>query len=302
MPKRFVTAIIILILTFVALFFNFKGEPEIVSPLGSQSEKSITSKIKNILEPKSDLETMIENYLKDKEGTFAVYVEDLSTGEVSAVNQDRKFLTASLYKLWVMGEAFNQIKSGKLKEDESLSVEKGVLYEKFELDVAQENKKDQIGNTVKSAIENMIIISDNDSALLLVNRLGHDNIAKLLMDYGLLESRFENPPESSAKDIAQFFEKLYRGEIVDPQYSGKMLDILKRQRLNDRIPKFLPAQVAVAHKTGELDDMKHDAGIVFAQNPYVLVVLSQTPTPAEAAAVTADLSREIYEFRLRAKR
>lgn len=302
MPKRFVTAIIILILTFVALFFNFKGEPEIVSPLGSQSEKSITLKIKNILEPKSDLETMIENYLKDKEGTFAVYVEDLSTGEVSAVNQDRKFLTASLYKLWVMGEAFNQIKSGKLKEDESLSVEKGVLYEKFELDVAQENKKDQIGNTVKSAIENMIIISDNDSALLLVNRLGHDNIAKLLMDYGLLESRFENPPESSAKDIAQFFEKLYRGEIVDPQYSGKMLDILKRQRLNDRIPKFLPAQVAVAHKTGELDDIKHDAGIVFAQNPYVLVVLSQTPTPAEAAAVTADLSREIYEFRLRAKR
>ena len=76
-----------------------------------------------------------------------------------------------------------------------------------------------------------------------------------------------------------------------------MIDVLKRQRLNDRIPRYLPKNIEVAHKTGELLGAKHDAGIVFASNgDYIIVVLSKTNNSADAVEKIAKFSEEIYKY------
>ena len=76
-----------------------------------------------------------------------------------------------------------------------------------------------------------------------------------------------------------------------------MIEILKRQTFNDRIPKYLPKEIDVAHKTGELFGSKHDAGIVFGKNgDYIIVVLSKTESEAEAAEKIANFSKEVYEY------
>jgi beta-lactamase class A len=68
------------------------------------------------------------------------------------------------------------------------------------------------------------------------------------------------------------FEKLAHGQAVDAQSDAEMIAILKRQTFNDGIPAGLPPGTAVAHKTGTITRI-HDAGIVYAGRPYVLVVL-----------------------------
>ena len=143
----------------------------------------------------------------------------------------------------------------------------------------------------------MIIASDNYAALLVASRSGSFAVTNFLKEYQFDNSNFRQPPKTTAKDIGSFFEKLYKGEIIDQNYSKKMLDILKRQTLNDRIPKYFPSKVNVAHKTGELNGFKHDAGIVYSsRGDYIIVVLSDTKDSLGASEKIANFSKDIYDY------
>src|SRR3990167_7742323 len=129
--------------------------------------------------------------------------------------------------------------------------------------------------TVKNALEQMITISHNYAALLLTAKVGLSNTQNFLNSYRLTNSHMGTPPKTTTRDILSFYELLYNGEIVDKSSSDEMLEILKRQKLNDRIPKYLPEETIVAHKTGELDGVKHDTGIVFSpKGDYIIVLMS----------------------------
>jgi beta-lactamase class A len=102
---------------------------------------------------------------------------------------------------------------------------------------------------------------------------------------------------TTAKDIASFYKLLYNGKLIDEQSSQQMLEILKRQKLNDRIPKYLPNQTIIAHKTGELDGVKHDAGIVFTpKGDYIIVLMSDTANELVAAEIEANVSKAVWEY------
>jgi beta-lactamase class A len=91
-------------------------------------------------------------------------------------------------------------------------------------------------------------------------------------------------------------EAIARGKAVDAASSQEMIAILKRQKFNEGIPAGLPAGVEVAHKTGEITTIHHDAAIVFARRPYVLVILVRGLADIkQSAALMKDISRELYE-------
>jgi len=74
-----------------------------------------------------------------------------------------------------------------------------------------------------------------------------------------------------------------------------MIEILERQSFNDGIPAGLPAGTRVAHKTGEITKIHHDAGIVFAPRPFVLVILVQgLADTKDSATLMADITRQLY--------
>ena len=79
-----------------------------------------------------------------------------------------------------------------------------------------------------------------------------------------------------------------------------MLDLLKSQKLNNKLPKYLPQEIDVAHKTGEIDSLTHDAGIVYAPtSDYIIVILSKSDYPPGAEERIADISRAVYEYFVR---
>lgn len=304
MPRKH-TIIFFLLLTCFAFFFwlnNRAKNGNIASPLSGWflPQESITRKIYTIFNPKSPLDHMLENSVQNRQGVYGIYIKNLTTGESADINVDSKFETASLYKLWVAGALYQQLKNGSIKPEDTLSSSKYDLYKKMDFEIEKEKeaelKEEKLESTVGDALTKMILVSDNDSAYLLTDRVGYHNINLFLKQHGFADSKIANPPTSTPKEIGDFFEKLYKGEIVDKQRSDELIVLLKSQRINDRIPKLLPESVAVAHKTGELGTLKHDAGIVYGKNPYVLVVLSDTNNPVKAAEFTAELSRQVYDL------
>jgi beta-lactamase class A len=150
---------------------------------------------------------------------------------------------------------------------------------------------------VSQALNQLITISHNYAALLLSDKIGLSNVQTLIHENGLTSSTVVAPPRTTAHDIVLFYEKLYDGQLIDRNYSNQMLDLLKKQTLNDRIPAELPEGTVVAHKTGELDGYKHDAGIVYGpKGEYIIVMMSNTQDPQIAVQKMADLSKQVYDY------
>ena len=137
----------------------------------------------------------------------------------------------------------------------------------------------------------MIILSDNTATNILIDYLGIDSINSFISSIGAdgcrLNRRLFDSAASkrgienyvTASGVSKFLEMLYDGTLISAEASEQMMRILLSQRLNGKIPFFLECRVA--HKTGEDSGITHDAGIVFSEKPFVLVMLSNnTFTPA----------------------
>ena len=252
-------------------------------------------------ENSNSLEKIVQNDLIGAKGDFAVYIKNLKTGDSYVFKEHQVFDSASLYKLWVMGEVFEQLKSGRISMDTKLKEDVEVLNEKFKIaSESAELTEGTIEQTVGDSLERMITISDNYSGLLLAWKLRLSTIASYLTRNGFAESKVGvsgGSPVTTASDIGLFFEKLYTGKLADPESTNAMLSLLKRQRLNEKLPKFLPENTVVAHKTGELDTISHDAGIVYTpKGDYIIVVLSDTPAPQSAVERISAISRDVYAY------
>ncbi len=262
----------------------------ILSPL-AESVEIINETMKNPIQKIAEKKLFAENI------KYGIVVKNLKTGEGYYYNDNEKFQTASLYKLWAMAAAFEKLSSGQLDENEVLSEKVEDINANFNIASEEaELTEGEVTRTVKDAIDKMITISDNYSALLLVSRIRNASLASFLKNYGFNNSNTGSPPQSTAGDIAMFFEKLYKGEIGSKKDSEEMMEILKRQTFKDRIPKYLPDNISIAHKTGELGGAKHDAGIVFAKKgDYIIVVLTDSNNPVKTAEKIARFSEEVYK-------
>lgn len=307
-PVRFVRILNLLVLFFsilvlILLAFSIVKivrenliQRTIISPVASSVFSSVT-KIKNIIFPVT-LKQIIAESLKEKEGTYAVVVKNLKTNESYSLNPNKVFPSASLYKLWVMAEASRLIEQGKLDPEKVLTADVVDLNNEFEIATDSAELTDgTVSARIADAITQMIVISNNYSALLLISEIKLSNVSKFLSDFGFTHSKTGSPPITTAGDVADFYEKLYREQFGNKNTTKQMLDLLKNQTLNDRIPKYLPDTLDIGHKTGELDSFKHDAGIVYAKKgDYILVILSDTPDPEVAAEQEALLSKAVYQY------
>jgi len=216
----------------------------------------------------SDLATLVT-----EQGARVGYVViDLDSGGQCARGESEVFRSASLYKLLVMIEAYEQEARGDFSFDETLTLE------------ARHTVDDPPGSRIatpqpieaRAAVRLMITRSDNTTSLALLERLGPERVGQVATRLGLGDTEIPGAFETSARDIARIYELLYAGTLVSPRASAEMLAILRDQEVADLIPTALPAEIEVAHKTGIVDHVLHDAGIVSAPGgDYVLVLLTE---------------------------
>ncbi len=102
---------------------------------------------------------------------------------------------------------------------------------------------------------------------------------------------------TSAQDMGLLLQLLAKGQVVNEEASTKIIDIMKKQQLRNKLPSQLPREVIVAHKTGDLDFLEHDVGIFFLpERTYILAILTdKLSSNAAGAQAIADVSRIVYE-------
>lgn len=244
--------------------------------------------------------------LHDAPGLVAMYYHPLEGGCTQMMNENEPMIAASVIKIPIMVEAFRQFESGEHSPEEI-----HVLRD--------EEKKPSCGAlnrmhaglevTLRDLVELMIVLSDNTATNILIDLLGIERVNETMRGLGLKATVLRRKLFDSvgaanglrntvgARDIGILLEKMYAGELVSEAASREMLDILRSQRLNGKMPFFIKSRgIACAHKTGEDDGITHDVGIVFSQHPFVLCMLSNDTDVPTFERLIQDITRELAEM------
>jgi len=267
------------------------------------------------------LKEQIEKELAQQPGTFAVAFKDLSTGQQILIHERENFHAASTMKTPVMIEVFKQVAAGKLSLQDSILVKNDfksiVDGSTYSLDPAEDSELalyTQTGKkrTLFSLVYDMIIVSSNLATNIVIELVDAKKVTETMRELGAKDILVLRGVEDdkafekglinriTAYDLMLIYEKMAKGEIVNQEASKAMIDILLDQRSKSVIPAKLPANVKVAHKTGNYGGVvRHDSGIVFLPDgrKYVLVILSRELKDDEAATkAMANVSELIYEY------
>ncbi len=232
-------------------------------------------------------------------------------------NPDETFHAASTMKIPVMIELFHQVREGKLKLDDAPPIKNefhslvdGSVYTLSATDDSDAELYKAVGQTrtLQQLCELMITTSSNFAANLLIEKLGVQNIRATVHSLGADgmnvlrgvedEKAFEKGMNNTttARGLYQLLDAIAQGKAVDQDSSRQMIEILERQKFNEGIPAGLPAGIRVAHKTGEITKIHHDAAIVFAPKPFVLVILVRGIADTKVSgALMADITRALYQ-------
>ncbi len=253
----------------------------------------------------------MDQQIKDKINAFggkvSLYAKNLQTGAFYGIAANAPVRTASTIKLPIMIECFFEAQEGKLHWTEPLKVAEdekvsgtGVVHELSDGDRLP----------IRDFMHLMIVVSDNTATNLILNRIGGNAVnarmaqlhlentrvmRKILGDGNDLKPQPSGITEAGAKpenkkwgigrsspqEMVILLEKLYRGELVSKAASQEMLAVLKRQQDHNGIGRDLK-DVTIASKSGSLDHLRSDVGIVYSRRGPIAMAITVDDIPQVA--------------------
>ena len=250
----------------------------------------------------------LERELTRIPGLASCWYRNLATGETFGWQENAVHSSASVIKIFLMAFLFRKFRDGKLDPEEriflrpdQIAPSAGVLS--YLRDCRELSVRDLIGL--------MIIASDNSATNVLIDLAGMEavnafleeetgltctRLRRRMMDLDAIVRGEDNT--TSALETGMILERMYRGALVSPEDSREMLRILKNQQDSSLIPwhlKHILPEHTIAHKTGGLDHVVHDAALVdLPDRPYILCFFgSGVPVPAYGRMIQ-DASYRIF--------
>lgn len=262
---------------------------------------------RNVLKIKRDHELM----------DLGISFYDAETTIQWSYNADQYFHAASTMKLAVLLGVFREVDRGDLQLDAPVQIRNRftsiVNREPFMLELGRDADPDVYGHlgktlTVRELAYWMIIKSSNLATNLLVDVVGIAKIQQALdeleidgvkvlrgvEDQRAFDAGLNN--EVTANGLLKLLRLIADGKAYSQSSCDEMLEILLDQQFRSGIPAGLPKAARVAHKTGNISTVHHDAGIVYldGRKPYVLVILTSFPAEQGRGTAVAEVSRDIF--------
>ena len=259
------------------------------------------------------IEAVISEY---PNATVAVAVRDASTQTTLDILPDRSFHAASTMKVPVQIEAWRRVRDTDLSLDSTLEVKNSFrsIVDGMPYSIGEDSDDEiyeRLGErmTISELIYQMITVSSNLATNLLIDFLGAESVQETVDSLGApgmqvlrgvedlkaFELGLSNSTTSRA--LATLLEAISQGKAVSPAADSNMVKVLLDQAFNEMIPDGLPSDVLVAHKTGQITQIHHDAAIIYPPNspPYVLVILIEgLDEDTESAALGAAIARTVH--------
>lgn len=248
----------------------------------------------------------------------AVSYSEIDSRVMVSINSDSLFHAASTMKIPVMIEVLRRSQAGGFAMNQPIllvnqfaSIVDGSA---FSLDPAEDSDSAlylQVGQrvTVRELMRRMITHSSNLATNVLIALVGARQVTEMAHTLGATRMQVLRGVEdqkafdrglvntTTSADLAALLAAIENGRALSPASSAEMREVLLAQAFNEKIPAGVPAGTPVAHKTGEITSVSHDAAIVYPKDrkPYVLVVLTRGIRDASASsALIADISRLVY--------
>ncbi|MER2028019.1 MAG: serine hydrolase [Solibacillus sp.] len=234
-----------------------------------------------------------------------VIVEDYNTNNIIWKNRDKEiFSSASIIKVPILIAILAHLDktNGNLNHVYEIASENMV-----EFSVITEQR--QTRATLHELLLWMIITSDNTATNVCIDLLGMDafnnyfkeiglhntRVQRKMMDFERQKLGFDN--ETTAQDIQHLFRQIYRGTLLPKEWNLVALNILSRQRSYESLKRFIVDDVKMAHKTGGLDTVDHDTGIIFAEKRdyFIGVFITNVTDNDKARQTIGTISKIVYD-------
>jgi len=245
--------------------------------------------------------------LKHAAGEFAVCVRSLSEPTKGSPRDfccEELFPAASVIKVGILQALLYDVHEGRYSLDREVFVESeqmvggaGVLFE-------LEPRSYQLGELARL----MMVVSDNTASNACLRQVGVERVNRFFRERGLqafMGREFMSPVVNgqdnklTAEAAALMLADLYSGRNLNDALTEFAVGCLRRQQFREKIPLMLPADLSVGHKTGELEGVRHDAAVIEAEEPYILVILTAAGgQPWMVDRAMAEYSLEVYRERV----
>jgi beta-lactamase class A len=256
------------------------------------------------------LEELDSELLKISEshaGTYGVVVFDPYSGEAASLNADRRFVAASLSKLYALLTLYREASQGELSLDDKITMHSSDVWGYGTGVLAKYPSKYPVPYTMtlRECARFMIKESDNTAELMLNRHLGEKRIEAELHRLGADSTRYWSPINTTTpNDIMLVLKKIGDPSYTSPDLSAEMLELMTDTSFEERLPRPLPEETRVAHKIGSYESTFSDAGIVFpggsgSGQEYYIVVFSEGDAQGEAIGTIQDISLAAYQALVR---
>ena len=257
------------------------------------------------MEKYTEWKKKIEKIISQVEGNVCINFYDLNKNNGFSVNGDKKLLSASMIKLLILAELMKKISENKFSLADTVMM---ANFMKIGGDGVLKELNTGHHFTLKELATLMIIISDNQATNILIDFLGMENINQLgkeldlketflgrkMMDAEARKKGYDN--YTCADDISLLLKLIYQEKLINKEASQLILDILLRQQQGERLQRYLPSDIKIAHKCGDLDNLENDGGIIWlGDRAYILVVLTNGMPNLQCKQTIGKISKFIYD-------
>lgn len=258
----------------------FVGEQKIIIE-GKQKDKDKADKVTLAFNEKT----------KNLTGVYGLYVVRLGNGYSYGVNEKETFTAASLIKLPVMAGMFAESEKGTINLDEKYVLQAADKYITYGFIYGK-----PIGYeiTYRNLVQLMGKQSDNNAFRIARKTLGDGTIKDYMTKYGMTHTSLEEN-DTTPEDIGQFFEGLWNNNILSKRHKEELLDDLTDTIYTAWLQAGIPEGIRIANKYGRETHVVNDAGIVFTEDPYVVVIMTKGIVDQEADGIFPELSRLVYD-------
>jgi beta-lactamase class A len=295
----FVTAGVSAILAISSRSWKLPNAPRLQAPEVSipfANEETIVLDARKADKERADRITQkFDEMTGDLTGVYGMYVVNLANGYSFGVNHTESFQAASLIKLPVMAAMYIKDEKNIIDLDDKYVLKasdktagSGSLYGRpvgYEI-------------TYRNMINLMGKQSDNTAFTIAVNTLGTDELALAITKFGMKKTFYETN-KTTPEDIGIFFDGLYNDNILQRKNRDEMLSSMTDTIYEAWLPAQLPETVKTSHKFGREVHVINDAGIVYADTPYVIVLMSKGIVDREGDEIIPQISKMVYEEMLK---
>ncbi len=268
------------------------GWEGMISPIGESIQELSEGGLSTKKVETKEIEGRIKAKVGGLQGTYGIYVYNLTSRHSYGFNQDEVFPASSLIKLPVILTLYQEAEAGEIDLESEY-----VLKAEDKKTGAGVIQYKPVGTkyTYRELTQLMGRHSDNTAFNVVRQLLGDEKIQVTIDELGMTRTSLKENKTSPA-DIGSFFRKFYAQSLLTRNHRDEIVDYLTKTDDEDRIPAGVPENVKVAHKIGNETDSFSDAGIIFGKELFILVILSKDALEKEALEALPEITKIVWEF------